>query len=452
MQETDKSSVVAEIPAVAQRQIQELVIPNKYDVVPVHNSDRSSFRRCRRYWDWNSPARHNLIVRADVNGIYIPFFFGDGIHFALECYYNPLLKRDPVETFSTWFDIQWYGGIVTEEWLDKVYDLKPEPIKEAIRIPQAYADYVERNPDSEYHISSWKVRGLIDILPDPSPEEFMLLRELGIGMMTFYKDYAARNDSFEILIPEHTFSVPIWDYENDRILTAIDVREESPNYGKTLEVHARGRIDAVGVYPNGKMMMLDHKTAEVMGEDYFEKLEMDEQCTSYLWALEVEASYYDLSHRGQPVEELIYNVLRKAMPQPPTILKSGMFSVDRTNESTTYPLLSAWLDENLPGWQQLPGLLNEKQQNYLDYLRDVGDEQFIIRKAVRRNKHQLANAGKRLYLEALDMLDPNVRIYPNLSNDWKCQKCAFRAPCLARESGADWEQLIRDNYTTNKDR
>lgn len=409
-------------------------IPSKWDIIPIHSSDRAAFRRCRRYWDWSSPSRHNLTVRADVHGIRIPLFFGTGIHYALEQYYYPVLKRDPVEAFKTWFNIQWRGGHVTEDWLDLVYDLKPKEIR------------VDWNNPDKGPAPLYQVRGLEDILPDPNREEFEELYELGVGMMTYYKEYAERVDDFTILVNEHTFSVPIWDYVNNCILKRTDIREESPNYGKQLEVHARGRMDGIYVRPNGKHGIIDHKTAQRWGEEELYKLESDEQCTHYLWAAEIEAMYYDLPHKGQPMEEVIYNVLRKAYPKPPTELKSGMFSTDRQNESTTYEMLMAWIATNMPG---IP--LSEKQQGYVNYLRNVGDEQFIIRKPVRRNRHQLQNAGKRLYLETLDMLgDP--RIYPNISNSFKCLNCAFRTPCMAAEDGSDVQEILKSSYTTNKDR
>jgi hypothetical protein len=95
--------------------------------------------------------------------------------------------------------------------------------------------------------------------------------------------------------------------------------------------------------------------------------------------------------------------------------------------------------------------LTEKQQNYIDWLKDVGDEQFIIRKTARRNRHQIASAGERLYLESLDMLaTPNI--YPNISNDFRCMRCQFRPPCIAKEDGGDWQQLLRDNYSSARDR
>src|SRR3569833_1332499 len=101
-------------------------IPNKYDIIPFHSSDRGSFKMCRRRWDWSSPARQNLTVRADIYGVSMPLWFGTGIHYALEKFYHPGLRRDPVEAFKTWFDIQWRGGIVTADWLDLVYDLNPK--------------------------------------------------------------------------------------------------------------------------------------------------------------------------------------------------------------------------------------------------------------------------------------------------------------------------------------
>ncbi|HEX8762902.1 MAG TPA: PD-(D/E)XK nuclease family protein [Candidatus Saccharimonadales bacterium] len=299
-----------------------------------------------------------------------------------------------------------------------------------------------------YSPYTYVVRGLEDIIPDADSDEFDELFELGTHMMSAYKNYAQLHDGFNVLMTEHDFSVPIWDYENNCILTAIDLREQSPNYGKKLEVHARGRMDAITEKPNGKIGIIDHKTSSRIDEDFFEKLETDEQCTSYMYAAEVEAKYYGLPYAGQAMEEVIYNVLRKAYPKPPTMVRGGLFSVDRQNESPTYEMLMAFIEENGIDIESL----SEKHQGYISYIRDVGEEQFFIRKLVRRNRHQLQNAGYRMYLEALDMLDPGLRIYPNLRNDFQCLRCAFRAPCIAKEDGGDWEQMLRDNYIMAKDR
>src|SRR5262249_23549471 len=149
-------------------------IPGKYDIIPVHNSDRASFKRCRRYFNWTSPARENLMLRADTSGINTDLFFGTGIHYALENFYNPVLRRDPVESWRTWFNVMWRGGLVGEEWLDKVYDLNPR-----------------EKPDLSGH-TMWVVRGLEDIIPDADGDEYDDLRELGERMMAAYKEYAAK--------------------------------------------------------------------------------------------------------------------------------------------------------------------------------------------------------------------------------------------------------------------
>lgn len=408
-------------------------VPDKYDVIPIHNSDRANFKRCRRYFDWTSPARQNLTVRADIHGVNPDLWFGTGIHWALEQYYTPGLSRDPVEAWKTWFDIQWRGGTVTADWLDKVYDLAPH-----------------QNPGSVGGglVKMYHVRGLEDIIPDPDTTQFDELFTLGVNMMTFYKDYAQRNDGFEVLVAEHDFSVPIWDYENDCILKAVDLREQSPNFGKELEVHARGRMDGITAKPNGKLGVIDHKTSARIDEEFFEKLDTDEQVTSYLYAAQVEATYYNLPYAGEIMEECIYNVLRKAYPSPPTVVRGGLFSINRADESCTHSMLMDWLEENAIDMSTL----TDKHQSYINYLETLGDEQFIVRKYVRRNQHQLRNAGYRMYQEAMDMLSPNLRIYPNMSNEFRCLRCAFRVPCIAQETGADVDQLITDNYSNNRDR
>jgi hypothetical protein len=294
------------------------------------------------------------------------------------------------------------------------------------------------------------VRGLEDILPDADGDIYDGLRELGVQMMTFYKEYAEANDAFEVLVVEHDFSIPIWDFENDCILKATDLREHSPNYGKKLEVHNRGRMDAIWSKPNGKLGVIDHKTSSRIDEDFFEKLDTDEQVTSYLYAAEVEAKYYDLPYAGEQMEECIYNVLRKAFPKPPTVVRGGLFSVDRKEESCTYDMLTSWMQEQEP--PVLYEELSEKHQNYVDWLQELGADQFIVRKQVRRNRHQLQAAGYLMYQQAMDMLAPDVRIYRNMTNDYKCMGCQFRAPCLAKDDGGDWEQLINDNFTRTRDR
>ena len=410
-------------------------IPSKWDVIPIHGSDVASYKRCRRYWDWTSPTRTNLRRKVEIYGINFALWYGTGIHYALEMYYDPLLKRDPVEAFKTWFEFQVEGGMVTEEWLDRVYDIHPQYAGEWIGDP-GNADTIHK---------TWNIKGLKELLPLPVQEEFDTHYELGVGMLTFYKDWAERNDNFVTVAAESQYSIPLG-------FESIDRREDSPNYGNSLEVHARGKRDAVIYFPDfDKFGINDHKTAVRIDEAYFKKLEKDEQCSNYLWATIQEAEIYDLPWRGHMVDRVLYTALRKNFPKPPTVLESsGKLSLDRQKEGTTAELFQEAIVNNefLEQWFRE----NEKAQQYYTYLCEVGDDQFIQRDLVTRNPAEHANTGAHLAMVAKEMLSESLAIYPSPTGEFRCLECAFRAPCIAADDGSDWIGMLEDGYEVNRDR
>jgi hypothetical protein len=361
----------------------------------------------------------------EIYGVNFPLMFGTWIHYALEKYYDPMLKRDPVESFKTIYTYTWEGGIVGEEWLDHTYDLHP----------------VLEGKNKAGNL--YKIRGLKDILPDPFPDEFEQHYALGVGMMEFYKDYAERNDDFIVVAAESTYSIPLG-------FESVDIREDSPNYGKSLEVHARGKRDAITYYPErDKYGLIDHKTAARIDEDYFAKLDKDEQCSNYLWATQQEALLYDLPWQGKVVDRIIYNALRKNFPKPPTPLKNGFPSLNRAAEGTNATLFEKYVRDNgLVEWFQH----DEKAQAYYSYLCNVGDAMFIQRDMVTRNKYEIEATGKHLRMIAEEMTSGAVSIYPNPTGNFGCIHCAFRAPCIAADDGSDWQGMLADSYEENRDR
>lgn len=399
-------------------------VPHKHDIIPIHASDVGAYLRCRRYWDWSSPTRTNLRHRVDIFGVNPKLWFGTGIHYALEKYYNPALKRDPVETWTTWYELQWNGGVVRIEDLEYTYDLNPIEL---------------HDPNIDSYM--YRVRGLRDLLPTQADEEFEGYRQLGIGMMEFYKDYAKRNDEFEVVAAESQFSIPLG-------FESKDLREDSPNYGSMLEVHARGKRDAIIFYfESGRYAIIDHKTAESIGETYFKKLDRDPQISTYLWASQKEAEIHDLPWKN--IQDATLQALRKAHPLPPTILKNGWQpSISKTSESTTAELFEKHVrDNDLVKWFEE----NEAAQSYYTYLLAMGDEQFIQREPTRRNKYEIQAQDAKIKMIAREMLnEPNI--YANQSGDWLCLQCQFRAPCLAADDGSDWQGMLADGYELNRDR
>jgi hypothetical protein len=368
--------------------------------------------------------RMNLTPKPEEHGIVFPLWFGSGVHWALKHYYDPILQRDPVEVFKTWWHVQMNGGIITEDWLETVYDRNPS-----------------RNEDGTY-----RVKGLNYILPTEmsaqQEEEFAEHLELGIGMLEFYKQYAKANDNFTVIAAEHTFSVPIYDFDNDCELTAVDIRD-----GQIKPVHLRGTQDAI-IQDNetGKFGILEHKTAAKIDEDYFLKLDKDEQCTTYMFAGEVEARVHDLPYTE--IDFVLYNALRKAFPRWPTITSRGDISIDRSKESTTVEMLMQTINDMgmEDSWQEF-----EKLRAYVEYVRESGDEQFIVRNQVRRNRHEIYSCGERVFQETNDMLS-NPSVYPNPTGNWGCLKCIFRAPCIAKDDGSEWEWMLDEQFEKNHNR
>jgi len=363
--------------------------------------------------------RENLVPRVDMQGLSMPLWYGSGCHWSLAQYYSPTLRRDPVEAFQWWWQLQMHGGLVTEDQLDITYDRHPKLI------------------DGE--LDTYRVKGLYDLHPDPDSEIFDEHYELGIGMLTYYKEYAEANDDFAVIVEEHTFSVPVYDSDGN-ILYAVDPRD-----GQRKQVHIRGTQDAIiQNLETGQFGILEHKSAISIDENYHRKLEKDEQCTTYMYAAEAEADMHDLEY--DKISYVLYNALRKTFPKPPTELKSGMFSVDRQKESTTIELLQAFIDQR--GIQVIVDS-DEKLTGYVEYVRESGAKQFIERTDVRRNRYEIESVANRIYLETEDMLDPNVRIYPNPTGDWSCLNCIFRAPCIAKDDGSNWKMLLNDNFERN---
>jgi hypothetical protein len=425
-------------------------IPSKWDVIPIHASDRAAFKFCRRQWNWSSPSKYNLVPRAAVHGISEPLWYGAGFHHALEHMYSPFLHEDPVVVWKAWFDLQWNGGLIHANDVKEFVDREPEPAGDNL----------------------YRVKGLCDLLPFPDEEKFLGYRDLGIGMLEFYKKYAEREDTFNVIQVEHEFSVPIFDEDGD-VFYALDTREMpsswEPNeelandYGPLMQVslsshngvvvwkqvHARGRMDLICQDgENGQYGLLDHKTTSRTDDDYFRGLDLDEQCTTYLTLGEIEAQMYGLEYTQ--LDWIIYQALLKGYPQPPTILKNGLPSLNRQTETTTAELFEQAVLAHPFGEEIFKH--DEKMLSYYAWLLEKGDERFIVRTPVRRNKAQKKNAMRRLYYEARDMLDSNLRVYPNPTKNYGCLNCRFRGPCIAAEDGSDWKMILEDGYVENWDR
>ena len=181
-------------------------LPDKYEILPIHASDLAVYKGCRRRWDWSSPARNNLRRKVNIFGVNPNLWFGEGIHYALQNYYDPTIKRDPVETFLSWYGLQLDGGFVTEAELDLVLDPEPVPSHSDPLVQGLESNGVRMSAFDESR--TYKVKGLKELLPEYFEDEWLELKDLGVGMMQFYKEYAQREDNFTVVAAESMFSGP----------------------------------------------------------------------------------------------------------------------------------------------------------------------------------------------------------------------------------------------------
>ena len=365
-----------------------LVAEHSDEFIRVHTSDTATFKRCRRRWDWTSPMRGNLRPKVASAGINFNLAFGTMVHRALEEFYAE--ERDPAKVFE-------------QHWL-----LLIERVKE-----------------------------LNEGFFNENEEEFEQHWELGVGMLKYYMEWAQQQDDFIVIATEHPFEVDIG-------LVARDITT-----GEQRRVKYCGRMDLIiQDRKTGRYGIMDHKTSSYHDdEDFFTKLELDEQVTRYMWAAQLEAEQQDLPYKK--IDYVLYNVLFKGYPKPPTILKNDLPSVNRQTESTTlemfkecvlgHPLRTEWFTRN------------DKAQAYYQYLADNGSRRFTRRELVKRNDYELVACGERVLAECRDMLSPDLRVYPNATGEWYCIRCPFRGPCIATNDGSDVSFMLDVSYEPNMD-
>lgn len=88
------------------------VDPN--DLIVIRTSDRMAFKRCRRLWGWTSHLRMGLRIREEADY----FWFGSGIHFALEDYHGYNVYGHPGKAFLAYVEATRKAGRAPATWND----------------------------------------------------------------------------------------------------------------------------------------------------------------------------------------------------------------------------------------------------------------------------------------------------------------------------------------------
>jgi hypothetical protein len=388
----------------------------------IHTSERKSFRACRRRWNWIHNDRYYPTVTAK------PLEFGTAYHAAMEVYYNP----------DTWqFDRDVVAALATKKFVDECNEQRQ------IMLAANHAEYLEEDVQADY-------------------DERL---ELGKGMLNYYftdvapkldKNWKPTKVEVEFMLPipnPETGEDVIWckckqcesrqfdfwlknrdaynDYCTELGLTwSPSVIDWSGWQG--LPVVYAGRIDMLAVDEQGNYWIFDWKTAARISEQY-EFLDLDDQIMGYVWALR---------KLGLNIRGFVYHEQKKAFPTAPQKNKSvrmgRWFSVNKMQATDYESYLATVSVEDKAAYDA--GLYNE----FLDYLRVEGSP-FYFRHQVYKSREECAEAEKNIGYEALDMTDPNLRIYPSPGR-FGCNFCAFQEPCKEKNAQGDFMFLLENMF------
>lgn len=379
----------------------------------IHTSVRKSFRGCRRRWDWIFRQNYYPSITAK------PLEFGVAFHKAMEKYYDP----------KTWS----YPKHILKQFAVKAFvDKAEEQRKHALAV--SGEQYLESEVQEDY-------------------DERV---ELGRGMLEhFFTRVAPKEDRgwtpVKVEIP-FMVAIPHPETGDTIYCKCQECRRRFANYYKIparasdrTEAHKKflrqnwvglpvvlaGRCDMVAT-DGQNYFIADWKTAaQIRDDDEF--LYLDDQIGSYVYAL------WKL---GLPVRGFVYYEIRKGFPKSPTKNKmprlGRMFSVNRTQETSYELYLETVSQEDKEAYEA--GLYDD----FLQYLKNEGII-FHRRRLIFKTVYELAEIERNLGYEALEMINPNIAIYPSPGR-FSCTTCAFRTPCLEKNAGGDYEYALKTMY------
>lgn len=191
-----------------------------------------------------------------------------------------------------------------------------------------------------------------------------------------------------------------------------------------------GRIDLILRASSGRLWVVDHKT--MSQKPSLAGLDVDEQMTAYAWAV--------WRMFGEIPERIIYNVIIKNFPAPPTVLKSGKLSKDKS-QPTTYSLFRRAIDEYK--------LDVNDYRDMLGYLAMSGWSNYFSRVESSRNLAELEAFDRRACVKIRDiqaiLSDPENEAYPSPSS-FTCSYCPYLGACKAKDDGGDVEAILDSRF------
>lgn len=378
-------------------------------------TERNGFKTCRR--QWYLTTIENLEPKGVVNWAWD---FGTGLHSGLEAFYKTcadLLPGDPLDQALAAFDA-WLTEMRASIKAAKLGNLESEVLNELL----------------EY-------------------------KDLGIGMLELYNNYAVQEDDFVIcavegewtpegldlikeLRPPYDLDVHPVRADSGRILVPI----VDPASGKALRNNPMlsMRLDLIVWRRQTGLKgfwVTDHKSTGSSPSD--RGVEMDDQVTGY------DYGFWRLT--GVIPRGTIFNYLIKQLPKEPRVGQRGLsYAKDQVTLPEMYR--EALIEHGLMEGNRIT---SKNHEECYQSLLALGWSRHFKRIETPRNEHELKMFEMRLVHEYSDMLDvyenPGDLAYPHLSQ-YNCPGCPVMRICKAIEDGSDYDFLIENVFQQAKDR
>lgn len=356
----------------------------------IRTSDRRTFRRCLRKWDFQSSLRGNWQHKGTEQNI--NFWFGSAIHFSMEDYHGENRFGDPRKAFWAY-----YQAFPTNELpmgAEAHYEL-------GMAMLSYYLTWYKRHND---------VTGFETALVDPETRQL------------YDPHQVKKTDKMEYAV-EQSFILPLNTYvavDTDGSIrkTFFDVQDPSSisfTYNGVecdiVPICYHGTMDKIVCDKYGRYWILDYKTAK--GADT-NKLDTDDQISAYLWAFE---KWFGIKPYG-----FIYLQLTKEAVQEPKRLKNGELSVDK-KQKTTYSLLKQEIINDYGTVNAAPAKLIQFL-NHMASIESPEGDRFIRWDFVKRTPEQIKSTEEHIIGELRHMLWDDLYCYPTPTRD-----CIWDCPC-----------------------
>ena len=356
----------------------------------IRTSDRRTFRRCLRKWDFQSSLRGNWQYAGTEQNI--NFWFGSAIHFSMEDYHGENKFGDPRKAF--WAYYQAFPANELPMGAEAYYEL-------GMAMLSYYLTWYKRHND---------VTGFETALVDPETRQL-------------YDPHKVKKTNKMEYAVEQSFILPLNTYVavdvNGNIRKAFFDVQDPSNISFTyngiecdiVPICYHGTMDRIVCDKYGRYWILDYKTAK--GADT-NKLDTDDQISAYLWAFE---KWFGIKPYG-----FIYLQLTKEAVQEPKRLKNGELSVDK-KQKTTYSLLKQEIIKDYGTVNAAPDKLI-RFLNHMAAIESPEGDRFIRWDFVKRTPEQIKSTEEHIIGELRHMLWEDLYCYPTPTRD-----CIWDCPC-----------------------